>query len=179
MGNENRADSVGASTPNGATPTAQVSERAPDVEKKSSKKDMKKQDAKATGAVQHQHAVETARMSIQSNFSSRFGKKGGYSWLQTAQPAAASRSGFSTPTRQNTAAGAPTTNGASKPSGVNRNAKVPGRRLGDWREDDKEGGAGIQLRDLLFMLEEDGRGLKHLQKAYSKDPKEDTERPAR
>ncbi|EFE44796.1 conserved hypothetical protein [Trichophyton verrucosum HKI 0517] len=164
LGADGRLPTPGASTPNGL-------DRAPDIDKKISKKDIKKIDVKATGAVQHQHAIETARMQTTS-LSSRFGKKGGYSWLKSSQPAV-SRSGFSTPSRLSTAAAAGSAAGGNgKPGSNAASIKAIRKQFGDWRED-KENGAGIQIRDLLFTLEVDGRGLKHLQKAYSKDAKED------
>ncbi len=48
------------------------------------------------------------------------------------------------------------------------------RRLGTWRED-KEKGLGIQIRDWVSVLEEDGHEKKALQKVYmmldSSEPK--------
>ncbi|PGH06095.1 hypothetical protein AJ79_06629 [Helicocarpus griseus UAMH5409] len=179
-GDTSRAGSVGVGTPGTATPTGPAGERAPDPPK-TTKKDMKKAESKVTEAVQHQQSVETARMATNNLTSGvRFGgKKKTYSWLTSSSPAT-SRSGFSTPSRPNPAAAAPGTPTA-RPSGggVVGPAKPTGKRMGDWREDDKERGAGIQIRDVLFMLEVDGRGSKHLQKAYSKESKEDTDKPVR
>ncbi|PGH03174.1 hypothetical protein GX51_04209 [Blastomyces parvus] len=179
-GDSNRAGSVGSTTPGAATPTAPASERAPD-DRKTSKKDLKKADSKVTEAVQHQQSVETARMATNSLTSGvRFGgKKKTYSWLTSGSPAT-SRSGFSTPPRISTAGTVPGAS-ATKPSGggVGGSSKPATKKMGDWREDDKERGAGIQIRDILFVLEVDGKGTKHLQKAYSKESKEDTDRPVR
>ncbi|RAL16997.1 uncharacterized protein BO97DRAFT_382183 [Aspergillus homomorphus CBS 101889] len=162
-----RAESVdipgsGASTP--------IAEKAPSLDKKGlTKKEAKKlMDAKASEAHQHQQSVETARLATNSMLSSRmFGTKKSYSWLNRG-PAASS--GFSTPSRVNTAT--PTAGGSEKAGRSGEPAPVPAKRLGTWRED-KEKGAGIQRRDLVLMLELDGRGPRHLQKAYSKDVKED------
>ncbi|KAL4781413.1 hypothetical protein BJX76DRAFT_17182 [Aspergillus varians] len=151
----------GASTP--------IGERAPILDKKGiSKKEAKKlMDAKANEAHQHQQSVETARMATQTMMSGgMFGKKKTYSWLQRGP---AGGSGFSTPTRVNP----PTPTAiAEKATRSGEPATVPNKRLGTWRED-REKGAGIQLRDILFMLELDGRASRHVQKAYSKDSKED------
>ncbi|KKZ65525.1 hypothetical protein EMCG_08641 [[Emmonsia] crescens] len=180
-GDSSRAGSAGVATPGAATPTAPASERVPD-DRKTTKKDLKKADSKVTEAVQHQQSVETARMATNNLTSGvRFGgKKKTYSWLTSGSPAA-SRSGFSTPPRPNTAATVGTA--ATKPSGGGAGAGGPskpvGKKLGDWREDDKERGAGIQIRDILFMLEVDGKGSKHLQKAYSKESKEEVDKPVR
>lgn len=161
----NQAESVepgsGASTPLG--------EKAPGLDKKGvSKKEARKMvDSKASEAQQHQQSVETARMATNSMLSGRmFGTKKSYSWLNRGS----SGSGFSTPSRLNPAASSSA--GTDKPGRPGEKAAVPPKRLGDWRED-KEKGSGIQVRDILFMLELDGRGPRHVQKAYSKDVKED------
>ncbi|OJD19572.1 hypothetical protein AJ78_00429 [Emergomyces pasteurianus Ep9510] len=179
-GNSSRAGSVGAGTPGAATPTAPASERASD-DRKTTKKDSKKADSKVTEAVQHQQSVETARMATNNLTSGlRFGgKKKTYSWLTSGSPVA-SRSGFSTPPRPNistTVSG--TTTVKSNGGTAGGPSKSVGKQMGDWREDDKERGAGIQIRDILFMLEVDGKGSKHLQKAYSKGSKEDVDKPVR
>ncbi|KAL2813730.1 hypothetical protein BJX63DRAFT_213732 [Aspergillus granulosus] len=163
-----RPDSVdipgsGASTP--------IGERAPSLDKKGlSKKEAKKlMDAKANEAQQHQQSVETARMATQTMMSGGiFGRKKTYSWLNRG-PAAGS--GFSTPTRINNPP-TPTAVSTDKISRPGEPATVPSKQLGTWRED-KEKGAGIQVRDILFMLELDGRASRHIQKAYSRDLKED------
>ncbi|KAL4956034.1 hypothetical protein BDW69DRAFT_102557 [Aspergillus filifer] len=146
-----------------------IGERAPTLDKKGmSKKEARKlMDAKANEVQQHQQSVETARMATQTMMSGgMFGKKKTYSWLQRGP---SSGSGFSTPSRINP----PTpTASAEKASRPGEPATVPVKRLGTWRED-KEKGAGIQVRDILYMLELDGRASRHIQKAYSKDLKED------
>ncbi|KAL4915536.1 hypothetical protein BDW62DRAFT_123470 [Aspergillus aurantiobrunneus] len=150
----------GASTP--------IGERAPNIDKKGmTKKEAKKlMDAKANEAQQHQQSVETARMATQTMMSGgMFGKKKKYSWLQSGPSAG---SGFSTPTRNQPT---PSAN-SEKAARPGEPATVPTKRLGAWRED-KEKGAGIQIRDILFMLELDGRASRHIQKAYSKDSEED------
>ncbi|PYI04144.1 hypothetical protein BO78DRAFT_177211 [Aspergillus sclerotiicarbonarius CBS 121057] len=165
-GGASRAESVeipgsGASTP--------IGERAPSLDKKGmSKKEARKlMDAKASEAQQHQQSVETARLATNSMLSGRmFGTKKSYSWLNRGS---ATGSGFSTPSRVNTATPPASTD---KPGRSGEPAAAPAKRLGTWRED-KDKGAGIQVRDVLFMLELDGRGPRHVQKAYSKDVKED------
>lgn len=155
----------------GSAPSTPIAERAPSFDKKSmTKKEAKKmQDSKASEAQQHQQSVETARLATNSMLSGRmFGAKKSYSWLKPG----GSSSGFSSPARP----APPTpTPGAEKSSSGRSGEPANGqskRRLGTWRED-QEKGAGIQVRDVLFMLEADGRGTKHVQKGYSKDPKED------
>ncbi|KAL4900373.1 hypothetical protein BDW74DRAFT_96961 [Aspergillus multicolor] len=151
----------GASTP--------IGERAPTIGKGGlTKKEARKlQDAKANEAQQHQQSVETARMATQTMMSGgMFGKKKKYSWLKSGPTAG---SGFSTPSRINPSTPSVNTEKAPRPG---EPATVPTKRLGTWRED-KEKGAGIQVRDILFMLESDGRAARHIQKGYSKDMKED------
>lgn len=153
----------------GSAPSTPVAEKAPSLDKKSvSKKEAKKMvDARASEAAQHQQSVETARMATNSMLSSRmFGTKKSYSWLNRGP---ATGSGFSSPSRANAATPAP---GSEKPGRSGETNTVTSKRLGTWRED-KEKGAGVQVRDILFMLELDGRGSRHVQKAYSKDVKED------
>ncbi|EGC44069.1 conserved hypothetical protein [Histoplasma capsulatum var. duboisii H88] len=179
-GDSSKMGSVGVATAGAATPTTPATERALD-DRKTTKKDLKKVDSKVTEAVQHQQSVETARMATNSLTSGvRFGgKKKTYSWLTTGSTTT-SRSGFSTPPRASSAATVPGTS-AAKPSagGVGGTSKPVSKKMGDWREDDKERGAGIQIRDILFVLEIDGKGSKHLQKAYSKESKEDVDKTSR
>lgn len=174
-----RSGSAGPGTSGASTPAGAGSERAPDVDRKVNKKEMKKQaEAKATEAVQHQHAVETARMATNNLTSGRLfgGKKKEYSWLK--KPAVGG-SGFSTPSKINTnvstanpdSGGTPGASGASRRSALSSQAA---RGLGDLREDGEKG-KGIQIRDVLFMLELDGRGVKNVQRGYSQDVKEDRE----
>lgn len=168
----NRAPSVDLPGSGTATPTALGGDKAltgglggKGMTKKEAKKQM---DARASEAQQHQQSIETARMATNNMLSGKmFGSKKTYSWLNRGKSAVSS---FSSPRVHSPAPG----------GGVERNGKLHDansagtatRRLGDWREDN-DPGAGIQVRDLLFMLEQDGRGSRHAQKAYSKDLKEE------
>lgn len=165
-GPSNRLVSADVPASGGATP---IAEKAPSLDRKGmTKKEAKRLlDAKISEAQQHQQSVETARMATNSMLStSRFGAKKSYSWLKGG---GTTGSGFTTPTR---AAPATPTAGADKTGAKAETTVVTGKRLGTWRED-KEKGRGIQVRDILFTLELDGRGSRHIQKAYSKDVKED------
>lgn len=136
------------------------------------KKEAKKlMDSKASEAQQHQQSVETARLATNSMLSGRmFGTKKSYSWLKPG----GTSSGFSSPSRP-----MPPSTPTAGPEKVSRpDEQTPAdksKRFGTWRED-QDKGVGIQVRDILFMLEADGRGLKHVQKGYLKDPKEDRDR---
>ncbi|KAL6236993.1 hypothetical protein BDW75DRAFT_229098 [Aspergillus navahoensis] len=161
-----RPDSVDVSGSGASTP---IGERAPSIGKGGlTKKEARKlADAKQNEAQQHQQSVETARMATQTMMSGgMFGKKKSYSWLQRGPTAG---SGFSTPSRINPPTSSASAEQAARPG---EPATVPTKRLGTWRED-KDKGSGIQVRDILFMLESDGRAARHIQKAYSKDLKED------
>lgn len=163
-----RADSV---DPMGSAPSTPIGERAPGTDKKSmTKKEARKMtDSKASEAQQHAQSVETARMALGNAAprTSMFGKKS-YSWLKSS----GTGSGFSSPSRQ--APSTPTA-GPEKPSLGDSTPTQTQRRLGLWRED-QDRGAGIQVRDVLFMLESDGRAIRHVQRGYLKDPKEDRDR---
>lgn len=163
-GQSNRAESADMVASGTSTP---IGEKAPSLEKKGlSKKEARKlADAKTSEAQQHQQSVETARLATSGMMSGRmFGTKKSYAWLTRSRP-----SGFSAPSRPGfTTPGA----GAEKAGRPGETPVVPSKRFGTWRED-KEKGAGIQVRDILFMLELDGRGARHVQKAYAKDIRED------
>lgn len=148
------------------TPLPQV---AAALDKKSAtKKEAKRQlDARATEAQQHQQSVETARKALSSTL---FGgsKKRTYSWLNKGS----SVNSASSPRPLSPALGASVGNAAnvSEKKRTDSFATAEISRLGDWRED-KSG--GIQVRDILFVLEQDGRGSRHVQKAYCKDLREE------
>lgn len=168
-----RSASVSLSTPRAGTPTGLLGDRAPEpMDKKPTKKELKKQaETKASEEQQHRHAIETARMAT-SNMTFG-GKKKTYSWL--TGPAKSNPTGFPAPSKINTVLGNSTPGtpgapgaGSGGPSGM---VSATGKRFGEWREDG-ERGAGIQKRDVLFVLEMDGKALKDIQKAYSKEDKE-------
>ncbi|KAJ5746887.1 uncharacterized protein N7511_008583 [Penicillium nucicola] len=165
LGEAGRAESVDI---NGSAPSTPIGDKTPSFDKKSvTKKEARKMvDSKASEAQQHQQSVETARMALSGRM---FGAKKSYSWLKSGGPA---NSGFSSPSRP--APSTPTAGPEKSISGESAPSQTH-RRLGTWRED-QERGAGIQVRDVLFMLEADGRGTKHIQKGYLKDPKEDRDR---
>ena len=79
--------------------------------------------------------------------------------------AGGSASGTSTPGRIMTQ-GLPGTPGIPVGNAAPEKLTVEGaRRLGTWREY-REKGVGVQIRDWITVLEEDGREKKALQKAY-------------
>lgn len=164
-----RADSasVGASTP--GTPSGLLGERAPDVEVKKSitKKEAKRQaDAKATEAQQHAATNKTMNMALGFGGGSLFGGKK-ISWLAGKGDQSGSN-GFPVPPRVNTSnKGDSRSSALASSSGTGGQLPSGRRKFGDFRED-KETGAGIQLRDLVSVLETDGKAKKGLARAYSK-----------
>ena len=132
-----------------------------DIRKGVSKKEQKRQaDAKATEAQLHADANKTANMSL--SLGGSLGKA--LSWMNVNKPA--SNSGFPVTSRTNTGSQSQskTANGVS--SGHNSH-KTGGKAFGDFRED-KETGAGIQLRDVVGIMEPEPKERKALAKAYSK-----------
>ncbi|CAG8957170.1 hypothetical protein HYFRA_00009371 [Hymenoscyphus fraxineus] len=125
---------------------------APDI---SEKAPTKKEQSKKAQAKVNEAATHAAANSTMSAFMFGGKKQKKYSWMTGGG------SGASTP-------GRPVIPGIGAPTGPPVPAKltVDGvRRLGSWRED-SEKGKHIQLRDLIFVLEQDGRQKKALQMAY-------------
>ena len=138
-----------------------MGERAPDVDvKKLSKKDQKKQaDSKATEAQQHAATNQTLKMQLGGSF----GKKQP-SWL-TNTKATPSVSGF--PIQSRMTSGGQSHGKSAGGTGPNGAGGLPQnrRQFGDFRED-KEGGAGIQMRDVVTVLDPESKEKKTLAKAY-------------
>lgn len=136
---------------------------APEPKKLTKKEQAKLHSARLDEAHQHSTANATAT-SFLGGGSSRFGSKKSYSWLTSG-------SGTSTPTRPNPVGGGLLGGGNADPRpatpgliGLTGNA---GRRLGEWRED-REKGAGIQLRDWVNTLEMEKMEKKGILRGYSK-----------
>lgn len=92
-------------------------------------------------------------------------KKNKYSWMD-----ASGGSGASTPGRVGTGVGVAGLGGAQEKVRLTMDGK---NRMGGFRED-RDGGKGVQLRDLVMALEQDGREPKALQSLY---PWLDTPKP--
>lgn len=156
-GNKLGTTSVTASTP--GTPGL-LGERAPDVDiKRGSKKEQKRQaEAKATEAQQHASTTQTMNRAL--GISGSLGKK--LSWMDSSS----GRSQSSMLPKVNTSS-----QGASKSSiktAAGTGSQLPiGRKYGEFRED-RATGAGIQLRDLISVMEADKKERKALQWAYTR-----------
>ncbi len=145
----------GAATPSGVqTPVVAPAEPP----KRLTKKDKKAAETKLSGAQQQKSANETARMAMGLGSSNKFKK---YSWLQNggvASPAASSG-----PTQNKNNAGVSST--ASTPGSVRTGPSTGrGKQFGEWDENDDR---AIQARDVLLVLETDGKAIRALSKGYN------------
>jgi hypothetical protein len=147
----------GAGTPGVMTPGAAETPNAMllESERKITKKDRKIQESKFSEAQQHKSANETARLATTGKLGGMMGAKKGktYSWLSGG-------GALSTPAKSISSAG-PSAAGTPVSS---RPAAAPLKLLGQWDEDKDP---GIQTRDVLLVLETDGKATRSLQRAYS------------
>lgn len=134
---------------------------APDpVEKAPSKKEQrKKAEAKISEVASHAAANITTSQFLKSGGGVFGKKKGGYSWMTSA----GATGGSSTPGRVRTQNQA---TGASGPPQKVEHTQEGARRLGTHREN-QDKGKGIQIRDWMAVLEDDGREKRALQKIYA------------
>ncbi|CAD6506024.1 BgTH12-06956 [Blumeria graminis f. sp. triticale] len=154
-----RQASVAPGTPGSVAPEA--------IDKVPTKKEQKKKvEAKVNEAASHAAANVTTAQFLGGG-GGLFGKKKKYSWMNPAP------GGGSSSSKRIGAQGSPNTGGISN-APVERLTVDGARRLGTWRED-REKGAGVQLRDWITVLEQDGHEKKALQIAYmnldNSDPK--------
>ena len=151
-GTVSRAGSVIPGTPGSIAPDPM--EKAP-----TKKEQKKKAEAKVNEAANHAAANVTTAQFLGGG-GGLFGKKKKYSWMT------GSTSGTSTPAKIMTQGLPGTPSGQVVNAGRERLTNEGVRRLGTWRED-KEKGTGIQIRDWITVLEEDGREKRALQRAYA------------
>lgn len=155
----------GAATLGGVTPgpPGPLSERAPDVDtKRVSKKEQKRQaEVKATEAQQHTATNQTTSMAL--GIGGSLGKK--LSWMQKPGLSGSSASSSMLPRVNTGSQGASKSSVATGAASASQLYRI--RQYGGFRED-KEAGAGIQLRDIIFALESDGKDKMALAKAYAK-----------
>lgn len=131
------------------------------MEKPPTKKEQKKKaEAQKNEAVNHTSANNTATQFLGGGGGLFGKKKKTYSWLT------GSASGTSTPAQIMTSGLPGTPTGKVVNAGPEKLTADGVRRLGTWRED-REKGAGIQIRDWIVVLENDGREQRALQRAYA------------
>ncbi|KAH8812016.1 hypothetical protein F5884DRAFT_299370 [Xylogone sp. PMI_703] len=151
-----RQGSIAPGTPGSVAP--EPSEKAP-----TKKEQKKKAEAKVNEAASHAAANVTTAQFLGGG-GGLFGKKKKYSWMTGGAPGGPG-SGASTPGRIMTQGLPGTPSGIVAPVAPERLTTDGVRRLGTWRED-HEKGQGIQIRDWISVLEDDGREKRALQKAY-------------
>ena len=142
---------------------------AAESEKKITKKDQKLMTSKITEAQQHKSANETARLAVGSLGGSSFlggKKKKQYAWMTggantpSSAPSPGPAPKAATPTAAVAAPSNVTPHGARHTSGTGAEAKG----VGQWDEDRDP---GIQARDVLLVLESDGKAPKSLLRGYN------------
>ena len=151
-GDASRQASIAPGTPGSIAPEF--------PEKITTKKELKKKAEKVNEAASHAAANTTTAKFLSGG--GVFGKKK-YSWLTSGGSGPAN--GTSTPSRIQTQglAGVGVGAAGTRPERLTSEGV---RRLGEWRED-REKGAGIQLRDWIAVLEDDGMERCALQRAYT------------
>lgn len=146
-----RTASQTEATPGGdATPDAAIA-AALEAEKKTTKKERKLAESKFSEQQQHKSANEAARMAVSSMLGSRFGNKKSrtYDWMNAGKGGGGSPAG--TPGKP-VASGSTSVAGTPGPDRARAVSKE--KHFGHWDEDKD---AKIQARDVLLVLESDGR----------------------
>ena len=157
----NRADSAALDAPSTQGSSGPIDGRAPDADTIKGGKKLSKRAAaaQATEAQQHAATNQTVAGALGLGGNLFGGKK--ISWLTGGNKT--SKSG---PALARTMSGVPTSGSGPAPKKDTSNLPTV-RSFGDFRED-REGGKGIQLRDVISVLESDGRDKKLLNKVYAK-----------
>ena len=144
---------------NGADPatTGPLGDIAPDIDTRKGNKKEGAASKKVNEAAQHAATTKTMNMAL------GFGSRATPSWLKKGTDTSPSNPFLSNKAKagpQISKGGATGVNGTS--SGLPKS-----RVFGQFRED-KETGSGIQLRDVVSILEHDGKEKRALQRAYSR-----------
>lgn len=127
-------------------------------EKKTTKKERKLAESKFSEQQQHKSANEAARMAVSGLLGNRFGgkKQRTYDWMKGGGGSPAVTPGKPSASGATTAAGTP---------GPERSKSVPAEKVfGQWDEDKD---AKIQARDVLLVLEGDGRASRSYVRGFS------------
>lgn len=147
-----KADTNGA-----GSATTGLGDVAPDVDTKKGNKNREAASKKVNEAAQHAATTKTMNMAL------GLGSKATPSWMKKGADTTHSNPFLPNKPKagaQGSKGGASSVNGAG--GGLPKS-----RVFGQFRED-KETGSGIQLRDLISVLEHDGKEKRALQRAYSK-----------
>ena len=159
-------DDTTAATAGAATPDPAAASL--DGEKKTTKKERKLAETKFSEQQQHKSANEAVRMATTSMFTTRLGgKKAGrtYDWMNAGKAGA---SPAVTPGRP-PLSGATSTAGTPAPERAR--AGLKDKQFGQWDEDKD---AKIQARDVLLVLEGDGRASRSYIRGLSLQEKTDS-----
>jgi hypothetical protein len=148
-----RQGSIVPGTPGSVAPES--SEKAP-----TKKEQTKKAQAKVNEAANHAAANQTTNQFLGGG-GSLWGKKKKYSWMNGGAGGGGG-GGASTPSRVMAQGGGHSIAAPPVPAKLTSDGV---RRVGAWREDHDKG-KGIQLRDWIAVLEDDGREKRALQLAY-------------
>jgi Transcription initiation factor TFIID component TAF4 family len=146
-----------ATTPDVAAMEAAV---AAEANQKITKKAQKEIAGRLADKEQHKSANEAARMAVTGLMGNRFGSKKGktYDWMN------AGKSGTSTPHTPSRLPGSATASAVGTPSADRPRPQAKEKRFSAWDEDKDP---GIQARDVLLVLETDGRAPKTYLKALN------------
>ena len=125
-----------------------------ETDRRVTKKDRKIAETKFTEQQLHKSANETARLAMSGLGGRLGGKKKNYSWMTGG-------SAVSTPTK---VASPAVPSGAATPS-TEKPAAAKNKATGVWTEDND---VSIQARDVLLVLENDGRALRSFLRGSSK-----------
>lgn len=150
----NEATTAQENEANAAAEADVLAAAAGDDGRKTTKKERKMAESKITEQQQHASTNEAARLAT-ANLFGRFGnsKKKNYSWMTGG--ASKTPSAAATPTRSNSVAA---------PAREKQTPAQKGPQIGQF---DEASEAGIQARDLLLVLESDGRAARSYVKAAS------------
>ena len=158
-----RAKRTAAPNADGAQPTTTTGSEIPiapvEPDKKTTKKERKIEQTKFSEQEQHRSANETARLATAGLIGRLGGKqKKSYSWLNAG-------TGSSAPSTPSKGAGASASSSAAVTPLPSKAASAPKEKaFGQWSEDNDD----IQVRDVLLVLENDGRASRSVVRGYSK-----------
>jgi len=132
-----------------------------DPERKTTKKERKLAESKFSEQQQHKSANEAARMAVSGLLGGRFGSKRQktYDWMNAGKGGGGSPGGTPGRPLASTSTSAAATPGAERPRPVPKD-----KQFGLWDEDRDP---GIQARDVLLVLEDDGRAPRSFVRGYS------------
>ncbi|GIZ46487.1 hypothetical protein CKM354_000961300 [Cercospora kikuchii] len=143
------------------TPTEAVAPAAPKISKKEQNKKAKEQTATTVAAALTQSNQTAAMMALG-------GKKNRYSWMNKPDSKDGTTNRFAKPA-SGTSTPKPQSGPQNGPAEAKKVEEKKAPQWGEWREDDVHG-KGVELRDLILILDRDGKDKRTLAKALMKLP---------